>query len=287
MRSGITVVMVSYNTGPCLLDALKAATADPDIAEIILVDNGNPSEARRRIQELAFGLGKVRLLQGHGNVGFAKACNYGAALAQTDTLLFLNPDAVIETGAAKIMQDAAEDRVRPWIVGGLIVDEKGQELRGARRGVLNFRSALSTFTPLRFLPGLPRFNRQDEPMPDGPAPMPTISGAMLMTDRTSFDRLGGFDEGYFLHVEDIAICRTARALGGEVIFVPEARALHHGATSDVSSLTVERHKLKSFLRYFWTDPSPMAKLKTVLIAPLIAMALLGRWLFRSLKGESR
>lgn len=114
--------------------------------------------------------------------------------------------------------------------------------------------------------------------------MPTISGAMLMTDRASLDQLGGFDEGYFLHVEDIAICRAARVLGGEVIFAPDARALHHGATSDVSSLTVERHKLKSFLRYFWTDQSPLAKLKAILIAPLMTLAIIVRWAVRSVKG---
>lgn len=284
MSAGITVIMVSYQTGPCLLDALKAAASDPDITEIILVDNGNPRDARLRLQKLTSTLGKVRLLQGHGNVGFARACNYGAALAQTDTLLFLNPDAVIENGAAKKMKEAAENRAKPWIVGGLIVDEQRRELRGSRRGVLNFRSALSSFTPLRFLPGLPSFNRHNEPLPDRPVPMPTISGAILMTDRASFDRLGGFDEGYFLHVEDIAICRSARALGGEVIFAPDARALHHGATSDVSSLTVERHKLKGFLRYFWTDPSPLAKLKAVLIVPLMTLAIIVRWAVRSVRG---
>ena len=284
MSSGITVIMVSFQTGPCLLDAIKACADDPDTVEIILVDNGNPREARLRLQDLAFKLTKVRLLQGHGNVGFARGCNYGAALAQTDTLLFLNPDAVIETGAASAMQDAAKDLRAPWIAGGLIVDEDGTELRGSRRGELTVRSALSAFTPLQNLSGLPRFNRHDEPLPDHPVPMPTVSGAMLMTDRASFEIMGGFDARYFLHVEDIALCRSARLGGGEVAFVPKARALHHGATSEASSFTVERHKLTGFLRYFWTAPDPVAKLKTLLIAPLLVIAILGRWLWRSVRG---
>ncbi|MEL6686369.1 MAG: glycosyltransferase family 2 protein [Pseudomonadota bacterium] len=283
MRFGITVVMVSYQTGPYLLDALKAAAVDPDITEIILVDNGNSSEDRKRLHHVAIELGRVRLLQGHGNVGFAKACNYGAALAQTTHLLFLNPDAVIEVGAAKAMQDAAQSLSSPWIAGGLIVDDHGNELRGSRRGVLNLRSALSAFTPLHRLPRMPKFNRQDEPLPSAPTPTPTTSGAMLMTDRASFLALGGFDEGYFLHVEDIALCRTARDLGGDVVIVSQARALHHGATSNVSNWMVEWHKLRGFLRYFWTDKSAMAPVKTILIAPLIAGAIFGRALWKSVK----
>lgn len=285
-RSAVTVIMVSYHTGPCLEDALEAAASDPDIAEVILVDNGNPKEARSRLQEQAFRLGNVRLLQGHGNIGFARACNYGAALAQTETLLFLNPDAVIEPSAVCHLHEASRSLDHPWLAGGLIIDADGKELRGSRRGLLTPLTAVTSFTPLRRLPGIPDFNRNDEPMPDSPVPMPTISGAFLMTDRTSFRAVGGFDEGYFLHIEDIALCREVHRLGGTVWFVPSARALHHGATSNVSNFTVEAHKFRGFLRYFRTGDGALSGVKTGLIAPILATALFGRSLWRSVIGTS-
>ena len=280
MSSGsISVIMVSYFTGPILLDALEAAASDPEIAEIILVDNGNPASDRLTLCETALELGKARILQGHGNVGFARACNYGAALATGDMLLFLNPDAVIKKGAARRLAEAGGGQAIPSIMGGLIVDENGQELRGSRRGRLTVLSLITTFLPL--VPS--KFDRSKELLPSDPTPMPTVSGAFLMMDRASFELVSGFDGAYFLHVEDIALCREARRLDGSVIFVPDARARHKGATSKASTWTVERHKLRGVLRYFWTaGPGLGSKLTTILIAPLLATAIAGRACVKSL-----
>ena len=108
------------------------------------------------------------------------------------------------------------------------------------------RSAAATFLGMGWLkainPGFVNINRHDEPEPAGPVPMDAVSGALMFVSRSSFDRLGGFDEGYFLHVEDLDLCRRAEAEGGTVIYTPLASALHHGATSDAPALVVERHK---------------------------------------------
>jgi GT2 family glycosyltransferase len=280
----ISVVMVSYMTGPALIEAITAVQNDPDIYELIIVDNGNSTADRAQLFQIAQRSRRVRLLQGHGNVGFARGCNYGAALATGDILFFLNPDANIEVGAARKLADAGAAVQTPWIAGGMLLNSNGQEQRGARRGDLNFGSALASFTPLHRLPGLHSIHRDDAPLPDGPVPMPTISGASIMTDRASFEQIGGFDGGYFLHVEDIAICRAVRQAGGTVIFVPGARAMHHGSTSDVTRLWVEWHKLKGFLRYFWTTgPGLGVKFATILCAPIMAAMLTTRFVLLSLR----
>lgn len=280
----ISVVMVSYMTGPALIDAVKAVQDDPDIHELVIVDNGNSSADRERLFLQTQCRGRVRILQGHGNVGFARGCNYGAALATEDYLFFLNPDAVIDVGAARKLANAGDAFQTPWIAGGMLLNSNGQEQRGARRGALNFGSALASFTPLHRLPGFHSIHRDDEPLPDGPVPMPTVSGASIMTNRASFDHIGGFDGGYFLHVEDIAICRAVRQAGGDVIFVPDAHAMHHGSTSDVARLWVEWHKLKGFLRYFWTSsPGVGAKVATILGAPIMAAMLSARFVMLSLR----
>jgi len=82
----------------------------------------------------------------------------------------------------------------------------------------------------------------------------------------------GFDERYFLHVEDIEICRRARQMGGQVGFVPGAVVMHYGSTSDVPRIWIENEKLKGFLRYFWNyTPGIMPKILTILAAPVLSV----------------
>lgn len=283
-KGRISAIMVSYMTGPALMEAMRAVQRDPDIAELIIVDNGNPRVDRLRMLDVASRTDSVRLLQGHGNIGFAAACNYGAALAEGDYFLFINPDAVLEVSAARQMADAGQRFQRPWVVGGLLFDAYGREQRGARRGVLSMRSAIASFTPLHRLPGINSMHRENEPLPKQPITIPTVSGALMMIDRLSFDQMGGFDEAYFLHVEDIEICRRARAMGGDVVFVPGARAFHYGSTSEVTRWRVETHKLRGLIRYFWTSgPGLGAKFGTILIAPLMGAALGARTIWLSIR----
>jgi len=91
-KRAISVIMVSYMTGPALMEAITAVLADRDIYELIVVDNGNTESARARLSELPAKRTRIRFLQGHGNIGFARACNYGAKLAAGHYLFFLNPD---------------------------------------------------------------------------------------------------------------------------------------------------------------------------------------------------
>jgi GT2 family glycosyltransferase len=63
-------------------------------------------------------------------------------------------------------------------------------------------------------------------------------------------KIGGFDEGYFLHVEDLDLCLRFRRAGGEILFAPDVVVRHLGGTSDSPKALVERHKARSFRRYF-------------------------------------
>ncbi len=276
----ISVIMVSYMTGPALSQAIRAVLADEDIFELILVDNGNTEIARQSIAKFAANNDRIRLLQGHGNIGFGKACNYGAQLARGEYFLFLNPDALIAEGAARNLASCGKGLTAPWITGGMLKDVNGEEQRGGRRGRLTPHSALVSFTPLHKLPFFKSIHREDRPLPEGPKNYATVSGAFMMMDRESFKWLGGFDENFFLHVEDIDICKRARDAGGEVCFVPHATVMHYGSTSQVSRQKVEWEKLKGFTRYFWNySKSPLGKLLTILAWPFMMVAIMGRALF--------
>ena len=280
----ISVIMVSYTTVPALMEAIQAVLRDDDIFELIVVDNGNTESARTRLSTFIQDHDRVRFLQGHGNIGFARGCNYGAQLASGHYLLFLNPDAIISEGSARALAEVGRGLNIPWVTGGLLRDIHGQEQRGSRRGALTPLSAFLGFTGLHKIWRFKSIHQENEPMPLGPMKIQTISGACLMVDRPSFDKLSGFDEGYFLHVEDIDICRRARLAGGDVCFVPQATAMHYGSTSKVSRLKVEYEKVKGFVRYFWNyKPGVIPKFLTVLAAPFMAMAILGRAVLLTLR----
>ncbi len=273
--------MVSWRTGPALDAALRAALAAPDVDEVVLVNHGNPPSVEARLDALAADEPKLQLIHSGANLGFAAGCNLGAGVARGDRLFFLNPDTVLPPGAAARLAETGELQPSPWIVGARVVHPDGREQRGGRRGLLTPVSALTTFTGLSRLPGmkrlLPDIHREHEPLPPEDVAMPVVSGAAFMIDRKGYERLGGFDEGYFLHVEDVDLCRRAAEAGGSVRFEPRAEVVHLGSTSRVSVFRVEAHKAAGLVRYFWLHyPAAPARILTAAGAPAIYAAVLAR-----------
>jgi GT2 family glycosyltransferase len=78
-----------------------------------------------------------------------------------------------------------------------------------------------------------------------------VSGALLLLPRTLFARIGGFDEGYRLHAEDLDFCRRVREAGGTVAVANDVRVIHvRGVSSRARPLFVEWHKHRGLARYF-------------------------------------
>ena len=136
------------------------------------------------------------------------------------------------------------------MIGARILNEDGSDQRGCRRALLTPTSAFVEAVHLsRLFPKL-RLNLHEEPIPDVLTPVPAISGAFMFLSRKDFDLIGGFDEGYFLHVEDLDFCWRFRRTKGEIYFAPDVAVTHIGGTSEVASDFIERHKAKGFVRYF-------------------------------------
>lgn len=281
-RARVSAIVVSYRTGPVLFDCLNVLLADPDIYEIVLVDNGNPPDVLASLADLAARAGSRLVVVGDGlNRGFGAGVNLGATEASGDRLLILNPDALLRRGSVAMLEQAVQGRPEPAIAGGRILGADGVEQRGARRRRLTLASALRSFTGVRALealgPAFADFNMDREPAPGGPVAVGAVSGALMYLSRAAFETLGGFDEGYFLHVEDIDICRRAELSGGSVIHTPFASAYHVGQTSDAPSEIVERHKAAGFRRYFSKFArSPAEKAAAAVAGPLLTLAILAR-----------
>lgn len=286
-----SAVVVSYNSGPALRDCLFALKTDPQVKEVVVVNNGNPENDLAWLERFCDGDGKFRLLTGHGNIGFAKGANLGGRAATKDRLLFLNPDAILRRGSVAALEMARDGLNEPSIVGGRVYGPDGQEQRGGRRKMLRYTSAFTTFTGLSAFENLHSLfedmNRLSEPDPLGAVPMPVVSGAMMYMSRAGFEILNGFDEAYFLHVEDIDICRRASEVyGGDVAFTSLAGAMHYGATSERSRMAVEWEKAKGLSLYFQRfSKSPMESMFAKSLAPVFAGLLMGRVAVQNLRHQ--
>lgn len=261
-RGRVSAIVVSYHTGEDLFACIQSVLSAPDIDELILVNHDNPSETVERLEALASENDKLRILHTGDNLGFSRGCNHGAALARYDYLLFLNPDATVDPGGAEHLTQTVEAFAEPTIVGCRLMDTAGCEQRGGRRGHLTLGTAIRAF-----LGWGDSFHRESDPLPEGPVLMPTVSGAAMMMSRKGFEVLGGFDEGYFLHVEDIDICKRAWDAGGEVVFEPGVAIRHVGSTSDISTLQVDVFKALGLMRYFSKHGGVTGPLKGVILAP--------------------
>lgn len=246
----VSVIVVSYHTGPALIACLDSVLAQDRLAEAILVDNGNDPETRDALAAKAERAPALRVLTGHGNVGFAAGCNLGASRAVGEVLLFLNPDAALPDGTLSRCLAVLRDHPEAWALGIRLLNADGSDQRGSRRNLPDPWSSLVEVLRLDRLGLGRRVNLHETPAGDAVTPVECISGAFVMMPRDAFDRAGGFDAGYFLHVEDIDLCMEIRRRGGTILFAPAIHATHLQGTSRVFSLQPEWHKARGFVRYF-------------------------------------
>ena len=254
--AGASVVMVSYWTGEVLWEAIEAVLS-PDQAgmtELILVDNGNSPAVAAELARRAEREPRLVLVTGHGNVGFARACNLGASRARGRHLLLLNPDCRLAPGAIPALLSEAAALGDDWMLGCCVRNPDGSDQRGSRRELLTPRTALvEAFRLDRLSPRHARrhrLNHHEAPLPAGTVRVPAISGACMMLPAATFRSVGGLDEGYFLHVDDLDLCRRLHLAGIPVYFAPHVEATHHVGSSRASPLRIEWHKSRGFLRYF-------------------------------------
>jgi len=227
---------------------------------------------------------------GHGNVGFARGANLGAKTATGEVLIFLNPDAFLQAGCVAELVHEIEERPVPTLVGGRVLNTDRTEQRGARRGEITPMSALMSLSGLsRRSAAWKRFevHWEKEALPEHAVPAPTVSGACFCMRREDFDRVEGFDEGYFLHVEDVDLCWRVRRAGGQVLFHPRAEVVHLGHTSLTSPIRVEFHKGVGLARYFRKRAVGVGQRVTAwALSPVVVVAAIMRPLLWRLRGRA-
>lgn len=270
-----SVVMVSYHTGGILWDSIKSVLSQPELGELVVVNNGNPSDFCERLETISRADSRIKIINPGRNLGFAAGCNLGAKEVKSKYLLLLNPDCVLPENALSRTVHALEDVKGAMVAGCCLVNPNGTEQVGARRNLLTPLAAFVEITRLyRLAPGLQRFNFHERITPTEVAEIPATSGAFMLIRTADYRNLGGMDEKYFLHVEDLDFCFRVNQAGGRIIYVPYIRVIHHQSTSEVPNSFIEWNKTKGFIYYF------NKTLKNKLFVYLLAIGIFLRFCFR-------
>jgi N-acetylglucosaminyl-diphospho-decaprenol L-rhamnosyltransferase len=246
----IGAVVVDHEAGAVLEDCVRSLLADA-ASPVVVVENGAAGSAGSALAGLlAERVGApVRLVQPGRNLGFGAGVNRGlAALAgeaePPDWVLVSNPDLVVHPGALPALQDALATHPAWAIVGPRIFDESGEVYPSVRR-FPSFVDAAGHALLALFNPDN-RFTRRYNPgTPEGDVVVPAgwVSGSCFLARRSALEELGGFDEAYFMYLEDTDLCWRAHHAGWGVGFAGTAEVTH------MQGVTTARHPYRMMVEH--------------------------------------
>lgn len=253
--SACDVVVVNYNAGPFLAEAVDALIGSAGVARVIVVDNASSDGSLDTLPRAAAG-DRLMVIRNDANLGFAAAVNIGLARMSAPFVLLFNPDGRPLGDAVAHLIAVLEQHPEAGMSGPLLLDPDGSEQPGGRRAIPTPRRTLVQAFGLqrlarRFPAAFPDFGLHDRPLPPGPEPVEAISGACMMTRRDAIAAVGPMDDGYFLHCEDLDWCVRFQRAGFRILFVPTARVVHQkGVSSRGRPVAVEWHKHRGMLRFY-------------------------------------
>ncbi len=245
MNNKLSAIIVTYNSARDIVACLTSLEKHLGSAlrEVIVVDNASTDATCDLVKQH---FPNVRLIANERNVGFSAGVNAGSKCAQGDVLLFFNPDAEMLQWKQRVLQKFTQSRC--GILGGAL-----QSLAGVVQGSAGFEPSWFTeiVHALRLHYVLPlgryvidaRFYRQARKVD-------WVSGGFMLVKKSVWKALGGFDEQFFLYMEDVDLCVRARKAGFGVYFDPGLRARHRLMGSSKNVSTAHKFYFPSLRAYF-------------------------------------
>jgi len=212
--------------------------------EVILVDNSSKDDG---LESILKRYPETQLINNPKNVGFARANNQGAKIASGNFLFFINPDTIMTEGAVESMLDYIRSDSSIGILGPKVLNPDQTIQYSCRKfptvwsGLFN-RYSLTT----RLFPNN-RYSR-DYLMLDydhnSTRSVDWVSGCCMMMSKSTFNKANGFDENYFLFIEDVDICQVIKKRL-RVVYFPNAKIYHKISSSNARStpqMIIKRHQ---------------------------------------------
>ena len=259
------VVVVTYESEGWIEQCLGSLVDQAGVGRIVVVDNASTDgtadavarHAGRDVHWLALGV----------NRGFGSAANRGIASTVSAAVLVLNPDLIVEPHAVERLRSRLDSSPGVAIVGPTVTDLDANPYPSARSFPNFVEAAGHGFVGLFW-----RSNRWSFRYLH-PDRIDWISGTAMLVRREAFESVGGFDESYFMYVEDVDICwRLARA--GWSVAVDETAVVRHavGGSSGRAPYRMIAAHHRSLWRFARRSASPTQRL----LLPLVGLGLIAR-----------
>jgi GT2 family glycosyltransferase len=247
----LSIIVVSWNVRQLLhacLQSIWNGRGDLEL-EVIVVDGGSKDGSPEMVQS---DFPWVRLIARADNVGFPRGNNLGLAEACGRHILLLNPDTEVIGDALQQMVHHMDEQADVGAAGGQLLNPDGS-VQSSRRRFPTLATGVFESTWLQ--PFAPRWllsNYYAEDISDSDrADVDWLVGACLIVRREVVEQVGRMDEAYFMYSEELDWCRRIKTAGWRIVYLPEARFLHHIGKSSEQAIT-ERHInfQRAKLRYF-------------------------------------
>ena len=249
--SRVAAVVVNYNARDYLVGCV-ASLRDAGVDQVVVADNASLDDSVERLRAAD---PAVVIVETGGNYGYGGGVNRGAAAVagDPDVLLVCNADLVIEAAAVKTLLDALDRDPELGIVGPRIDNSDGTLYPSARTFPHLFDAVGHAFFGL--IAPNNRFTRRYRLLDwdhRSARRVDWVSGACFAIRRSVFDQLGGFNESYFMYLEDVDLCKRTLDAGLAVGYDPDALVIHiQGVSTEQLPYRMLAAHHRSILRWWW------------------------------------
>jgi GT2 family glycosyltransferase len=282
-QSLLSIIIVNWNAGRQLADVISSIALYHEdlVAMVAIIDNASTDNSITQVEKLQNLPFRLQIVRNTNNRGFAAACNQGAALASSDYLLFLNPDTRLYENSLfePLSFIASPENANIGICGIQLINETGQVDRSCARFPTPLIFLLQAIG-LNKLPGLRQFSMHRVDWDHATTQtVDHVIGAFFLVSRSLFEQLQGFDERFFVYLEDLDFSRRAFLAGWSSVYLTSAQAFHAGGgTSKQIKAARLFYSIRSRLLYAFKHFSPAAAsavlAATFLIEPITRTAFL-------------
>lgn len=230
----ISVIIVNYNARYFLKNCLSSVLKSEGLSdlEIIVVDNNSSDDSCKMLKK---DFPAIRLFHNKQNRGFSKANNQGVAAARGEYILILNPDTILSSQTIQQVYKFSSKTDDIGALGVRFIDGSGCFLPESKRSFPRPKVAA-----LKIL-GFSNAYYADQIEQEAIAQVDILTGAFMFIKKSVFEKVGGFDEDFFMYGEDIDLSYRITQAGFKNYYLGTEVILHYKGESSYKDSTYFRN----------------------------------------------